>query len=308
MKKKIIFGILFLLLLVSNSYSDIIDGIAAIVNDEIIYISDLNYALRPYKMKLDKAPISKEEKAKELKKIKEKLLDNLINEKLIEEKAKEMHYTVSEKDVDALIQNILKEQHITLKQLKEALKQSHVSYKYYREKLKASILRARVVNAFVKNEIQIPSKKIEQYVKEHLLPKNQKVTYHIKQIFFKKYDKQKIEKVLNLLKKEKFSEVAKKYSEGPFKNNGGDLGYFKKGQMLPEVEKVVEKMKVGEVKLVKSKYGYHIIKLVDVKRKKIDKTALYNKAEDILKRKMLDKKLNEWIKELRKNAVIIKKI
>lgn len=289
-------------------HADIIDGIAAIVNDEIIYISDVNYALKPYILKLQHAPIPTKEKIKQLQKIKEQILNNLINEKLIEEKAKQLHYTVSEKDVDALIQNILKEQHITLQQLKEALKQSHVSYKYYREKLKGELLRARVVNAYVKSQIQIPTKEIEKYAKEHLFPKNQEVKYHLKQIFFKTYNKKKIEHVLKLLKNEPFSKVAKEYSEGPFKNSGGDLGYFAKGEMLPAIEKVVEKMKVGEVKFVKSQHGYHIIKLVDIKRKKIDKTRLYSEAEEILKRKMLNKKLDEWIKELRQQAVIIKKM
>jgi len=307
-RKSFYWVIILLFIFFVKGYADVIDGIAAIVNNEIIYISDLNYALKPYKMKLQHLPIAKEKKIKQLKMIKKQLLDNLINEKLIEQKAKELNYTVSEKDVDILIQNILTEQHITLSELKESLKQSNVSYEYYREKLKGELIRAKVVNFYVKSSIQIQSKEIEKYVKEHLLPKNKDIKYHIKQIFFKNYNKEKVDFILKLLNKEPFSKVARQYSEGPFRDVGGELGFFKKGQMLPAIEHIVEKMNPGEIKFVKSQHGYHIIKLVEIKSKKIDKTVLYKRAEEILKRKMLDKKLNEWLQNLRQKAVIIKKI
>ena len=100
MKKIFLFIFLFLSV---NSYGKIIDGIAAIVNNDIITISDLNLALAPFKEQLKHANIPKEKKLKELERAKEQILDNLINNKLIEQKAKEMNYVVTEKDVDNVI-------------------------------------------------------------------------------------------------------------------------------------------------------------------------------------------------------------
>jgi protein-export membrane protein SecD len=66
-----------------------------------------------------------------------------------------------------------------------------------------------------------------------------------------------------------FAALAKQYSEDPgSKDNGGDLGYFAKGAMVKEFEDAVWKLKTGQItaKLVKTQFGYHIIKKTDTKK------------------------------------------
>lgn len=63
-----------------------------------------------------------------------------------------------------------------------------------------------------------------------------------------------------------FAEAAKKYSLDPSKDNGGSLGTFPKGVMVPEFQEGLDKLSIGEVsKPVKSQFGYHLIKLDDKK-------------------------------------------
>ncbi len=63
-----------------------------------------------------------------------------------------------------------------------------------------------------------------------------------------------------------FEEAAQKYSKCPSGRNGGDLGYFERGKMVPAFENAAFSLPVGEVSApVKTNFGYHLIKVYDVK-------------------------------------------
>ncbi len=111
--------------------------------------------------------------------------------------------------------------------------------------------------------------------------------------------KKKAESVLEMAKKgEDFAKLAKEYSDDPSKENGGDLGYFKRGRMIKPFEDAAFSLKKGEISgLVKTSYGYHIIKVDDIKEKKvkqfdevraqIDGIMRHNRAMDMANEKGL---------------------
>jgi peptidyl-prolyl cis-trans isomerase C len=111
--------------------------------------------------------------------------------------------------------------------------------------------------------------------------------------------------ILGQLKKGgNFEELAAKYSIDAAKTKGGDLGWFGKGSMIPEFEKVVFNMKEGEISgVVKTQFGYHIIKLTGKRPAGIPS---FDEVKEQLKAKLLPEKQQEVFQklkeELKKNA------
>lgn len=105
--------------------------------------------------------------------------------------------------------------------------------------------------------------------------------------------------------KEKFEDLARKLSrdEGS-REQGGDLGYFSRGQMVPEFERAAFSLKPGEVSgIVKTPYGYHLIKMVDRQESGPYK---FEEVKERLKQRLLaekqKKRFEEWMTELRSQA------
>lgn len=108
--------------------------------------------------------------------------------------------------------------------------------------------------------------------------------------------------------KAKFIELAKAKSTGPSGPNGGDLGTFSKGQMVPEFSKAVWALDNGQIttKPVKTQFGYHVIYL---ETKTEAKPASYEKVKDTivtsLKQQQFTVKIKEVAKELKSKAKIV---
>ena len=110
--------------------------------------------------------------------------------------------------------------------------------------------------------------------------------------------------ILEKLKIEsEFSKLAKSYSIGPSKKNGGNLGWFRSGQMVKEFEEAVLKLKKGKItkKPVKTKFGYHIIMLNDIRDSQPKKI---NDIKQQIVNRIKQNSLSNLEKQLRQNKSI----
>ena len=107
-----------------------------------------------------------------------------------------------------------------------------------------------------------------------------------------------------------FAALAKEYSQGPSGSRGGDLGYFKRGQMVKPFDDVAFSMKTNEVSdLVETRFGYHLIKVYD---KKPEKTLAYADVKDKiaqrLKQEKVEKDATLYVENLIKGAKVEKSL
>lgn len=100
-----------------------------------------------------------------------------------------------------------------------------------------------------------------------------------------------------------FAEAARKYSTGPSGPNGGDLGWFTDGSMVPEFSAAVAQMKTGSHTgtPVQTQYGYHIIKLIDKRNKE---PQPFDAVAEQLRSAMIRTRISDYIGGLRNAALI----
>lgn len=125
--------------------------------------------------------------------------------------------------------------------------------------------------------------------------------------------KELLKKAEDVLKEAKapkadFAELAKKYSEGPSGPNGGDLGFFPRGRMVPAFETSAFSLKSGEVSdIVETQFGYHIIKVFDKKEPKdLSFDEVKNDIRENIKYEKSGASVEELITVLRSTAKIEK--
>ena len=165
--------------------------------------------------------------------------------------------------------------------------------------VKREILLASVIDYLQKEDIQVSDQEIRDYYEMHLKDFTNPEQIKVSHILLS--DEKTAREVLKKLKvRASFEKMAREYSiDTVTAINGGDLGYFGKGEMLqPEFEKEVFKLKkVGQISdIIKTPFGYHIAKLTGRRRGK-EKT--FEESKDEIKMRLEKLKFNSVIDEFR---------
>ncbi|MBF0706897.1 peptidylprolyl isomerase [Alkalihalobacillus hwajinpoensis] len=179
----------------------------------------------------------------------EAVLSDLVQTKILEDK-----YDVSDKEVDAELDKI-KENFETDEQLEQALQSN--GYKDI-EQFKVDVRKQLLAQKAATEGVEVSDEKLKEFYDEN---KNLFTELEASHILVDDEDTAK-EVQKKLEDGGDFAELAKEYSKDGSAENGGDLGVFKKGDMVAEFEEAAFALKEGEVSdIVQSQFGYHIIKL-----------------------------------------------
>ena len=208
--------------------------------------------------------------------VRTQILESLINQELLYQSSKKNNIKVDQKTIDERYDSI-KNRFKTEEEFKEAIAKMDVTEATIRTQLKKGLAIDELLKKKVVKDIKVTEEESRKYYDEnpeqfkqaeqvkasHILIKVEPTADDAKKTEARK----KIETVQGKLKKgDEFGAVAKEYSEGPSKSRGGDLGYFKRGQMVKPFEDAAFSMNIDQVSgVVETQFGYHIIKVTDKK-------------------------------------------
>jgi peptidyl-prolyl cis-trans isomerase SurA len=298
----LIFIISFLLFSPESS-SEVVDRIIAIVNDDIITLKEVEQFVHVEKNRFK----SVEDYLVGLK-LREKLVI-LIENTLIKQQAKKMKIDVSDREVREVVENIKKQHLITEEELKEQLKKENLSYDEFLKGIRITLLRNKVLARVITPEVNLTEKALKDYYDSHFDEFTEE-ELHLQQIFIsglREDSKERADFVYDSLSKGiPFEELAKQYSDDPSGKYGGDVGYVKKEELIPEIREAIKDLREGSyARTIQSRYGFHILKLVN--RKKGD-IIPFEKAKEEIKRRLImeesEKRYKDFIDKLKRSSYI----
>lgn len=248
--------------------------------------------------------------------VKRNLLTSIINTELLYQESENKKTVVDEKEILAQFAQI-RSQFQTEEEFNKSL--SHELYTA--DELKLEIRKGKMINAFLQADVYISIKISDDDAKE-FYDDNKKMfrqpeTIKARHILIKleqKADSETVKKAEEEMKEiakkandgGNFEELAKQYSEGPSAPNGGDLGYFPRGSMVPEFEKAAFALKNGEISdVVRTQFGLHLIKKEDGHEAGVMKFAeVKDRVVNRLKAQERRKVLEGYVSKLREKAEI----
>ncbi len=305
-KPAIVICVLFLLCVVLPVRSEIVDRIIAIVNDQVITLSELETS-----MKVITRGLREDLRAEDRNTRASLVLDLLIEDALIKQSAERMGIEVSEAEIDNAIEDVKERNGLTDDALMEVLERSGLTYKQYRDRLREDIRKAKFMDAQFRSRIKIKEEDIEEYYRSHkeefLLP----ATYRLRIILLERGEEELLERrlkaVLEGLKEGRpFEELAREFSDAPSSRAGGDIGYTELEELSPLIRGVVERLKPGEISPpLRTPGGIYIVQLVDVKE---GKPRPLEEVKHIIRERLFkrafDERYRAWLEYMKKVAHI----
>lgn len=299
-----------------SAQADVADRVVAVVNDEVITLSELNNAFEPYRGKM-MASHTGADREKVLVENRMILLNQMIDNLLIEQQSRKAGIVITDQELMSAIADLLKRRNLSQDNLQNALDQEGTSLEAYKKGVRDQLTRIKLLQREIKSRVAVTDEEIGAYYRKHRQDYEGKETVRIRQILLPlpkeedpaekakiRADAEQIHK--NLLNGEPFERLSARYSQGSAAATGGDIGYIEKGMILREVEEVAFKLSLNQISgVIESPVGFHIIQVTD--RRGAGIKSIESVREEIrekIDQEKIGKKFDEWIGTLRMKSHI----
>ena len=322
MRRSIMAGLTGLALLgAPRARAELVDRVAAVVNNDVITLSEVEKRAAPELARIDQETSGAERGQKRAAAMK-RTLDTMIDEKLVDNELKELKVTIGDKEVDAAIDEVKKSYNLNDEQLQQAVAREGYTVAEYREQMRKQIGRYKLISEKVRKNVKVSDADVQTEYDRMTRAEGEDYEVHVRHILIavpRNASQAQVEQArtkaaaVAVEAREPgvdFAELAKKRSEGSSSSDGGDLGFFKRGTMVPEFERVAFNLKTGEVsEPVRTQFGWHVLKLEEIRKLGMKPLAeVRPEIEERLRRAQADRLTSQYMETLRNAAVVEKKI
>jgi peptidyl-prolyl cis-trans isomerase SurA len=314
MKKTNFFWLLISCLFITTTFADTktssVDKIVVIVNSSVITQNEVNRAMVSTKKQIAamNAPLPSENK------LKDTVINNLIDQELQRQLLKLANIKISEKEIDDAISNIAKHNNLSSAQLRQELIKSGGNFKQYREQIREQMAISRIQQQEVNSNITVSDQEVNQFLKEYKKAKQQDipVQYHLQNILIPLPDDASSDAIQKA--QEQAEQVLKKIRQGEDFNKAAteaalqssDLGWRRPTDIPAIFAATVKNMKAGEIsEPLRAPNGFHLLKLVET-HQEASKINLNNKNEirALIYQRKFEENRRLWLQKLRDSAYI----
>ncbi len=303
----------------AQSKGVVVEEIVARVNNQIITLSDYQKAGQDLAQEVqqDCQNCTQQKIQDELKDRQKNLLRDMIDQQLLIERAKDMDISV-ETDLVKRLDEIRKQNNLaSMEDFQKAVESQGINWEDYKTQIRNGILQNEVIRREVGGRIDIGSDEVKKYYQEHqqtfvrpeevvlseiLLSTEDKSPEEIAAIRTKTEDLHK-----RLVNGEDFAALAKRYSQGPNAQEGGDLGEpFERGQLAPQLEDAVFKLDKGQMTdVIQTKNGFVILKVDDHFQAGLQPLEkVENEITNRLYQEKMEPALRQYLAQLREESYV----
>ncbi len=295
------------------SHAVLIDKIIGIVNNEVILLSDINKFETSLSLRKELDPIfSFNPNMESGKPSREQILDFLVQDKLVS-----IAFKISDADVEQEIQSVQRNNRLSREDLITFLKSKGFTFDEYFEVMRSGLQKRALLDREIRNRVNITDDDVKNqyYNNESKGTTGSTLEYHLLMIAldYKTYKSPQDavryaeEITKNINQGESFIDLAKRVSDDPTSEQGGDLGYLSSDALTEPLRSAVKKLQISQISPpLKTPKGIVLLKLVDIRS--TDNTALNEVREQIrerLAKEEYKKQLMLWAERAKNNAYIV---
>jgi peptidyl-prolyl cis-trans isomerase SurA len=293
----------------------VVDRVAAVVDGDVITLSEVEERAAGELRRADALEWRErdEARAKALK----RALDIVVAERLLQRQAKSLGLEVTEQQIEAAVNDIKTRNHFDDEQLDHALAAQGLDRASFRAQIRTELETYQVMQAKVRSRGKVSDEDLRNYYQSHPQEFGGEPELHVRHIFLPLREdataaeeakaRAEGERVLQRLRTgEDFAKVAREVSKGPSAQEGGDIGWLKRGTVQKALEDAAFALDDGKFsKLVRAGPGLHIVK---VEERRLGGARAFAEAKEEIRTRLLEEQLGQTrqqvIDELRKAAVV----